>query len=193
MLSRSMLLGMALGAMVAFVADPQSGRRRRALARDRFMRARRKTRDALDATGRDVANRTSGLMAAMRGRWTNELVDDERLVERVRAALGRVCSRPHAIAVEVMDGIVTLRGPILAGEVDDVLGRIERVRGVAEVINDLDTHESGDGIAALQGDGRVGGPSLDVLQSNWAPGTQALVTAAGLAATGFCIARYARR
>jgi hypothetical protein len=132
-------------------------------------------------------------MAAVRGRWSNEAVDDQRLVERVRAALGRVCSHPRAIDVEATDGIVRLRGPILAGEVDDVLGSVSDVRGVAGVANELDAYESAEGIPALQGQGRLAGPSLDVLQSNWAPATEALVTAVGLAATGLCIARYARR
>jgi hypothetical protein len=36
-------------------------------------------------------------------------------------------------------------------------------------------------------------PSLNIMQSNWAPATQALVTAAGLAATAVCVAAYARR
>lgn len=193
MLSRTMLLGLAIGAMVAFVADPQSGRRRRALARDQFIRAKRKTRDALDATGRDVANRTSGTMAALRGRWTSAAVDDERLVERVRAVLGRVCSHPRAIDVDAVDGRVTLRGPILAGEMDNVLRKIGGVRGVADVANELELHESADGIPALQGEGHVLGSSVDILQPRWAPATRAMVTAAGLAATSLWVARYARR
>jgi gas vesicle protein len=183
MMSRDIWLGIGIGALAAFVADPRAGRRRRALARDQLVRASRKTRDALDATAHDLANRTSGMMATTRGRWTNQPADDRRLAERVRAALGRVCSHPHAIDVEATDGRVTLRGPILASE---------GVRGVASVANALEAHDSAEGIPALQGEGRIAGPSLDILQRNWAPATQALVTA-GLAATGICIAAYARR
>lgn len=192
MLSRDMLLGLGIGAAVAFIADPRAGRRRRALAWDQLSRAGRKTRDALDVTARDLSNRTSGIMAATRRRLADEPVDDRRLVERVRARLGRASSHPRALEVTAADGTVTLRGPILAREVDDVLATATGVTGVTSVATELEPHESSDGIPALQGEGRVADRSLDVLQRNWAPATQALVTA-GLAATGICLAAYTRR
>jgi gas vesicle protein len=193
MMTRDMLIGIGIGATVAFMADPRGGRRRRALARDQFVRAGRKTRDALDATARDVANRTSSIVAATRGRVMGENVEDERLVERVRAKLGRACSHPRAIDVVATDGTVTLRGPILAREIESVLSTVRAVRGVEHVTSELEPHESAEGIPALQGEGSVADPSLDILQRNWAPATQALVTAAGLAATGICLAAYTRR
>jgi hypothetical protein len=115
------------------------------------------------------------------------------LLERVRAQLGRFVSHPHAIDVEVADGTVTLRGPILADEVDGVVATVLGVRGVRSVTNELEAHDSPLGIPALQGVGSVADSSLDILHSNWAPATHALVTAAGLAATAVCIATYARR
>ena len=193
MLTRDMLVGVGIGAALMFIADPHSGRRRRALTRDQFVRAGRKTRDALDATAKDVANRTTGIVAAARGRFGEEGVDDRRLIERVRAKLGRACSHPHAIDVHVADGTVTIRGPILANEVDSVLATVRGVRGVRGVTNELEAHDSPEDVPALQGVGSVAYPSLDILQSNWAPATQALVTAAGLAATAVCVAAYSRR
>jgi hypothetical protein len=193
MVTRDLLVGIGIGAFLLFIADPRAGRRRRALARDQFVRATRKTRDALDATARDIANRTSGTVAAARGRWTDERVDDRRLLERVRAKLGRACSHPHAIDADVADGTVTLHGPILANEVDNVLATIRSVHGVLSVTNALETHDSAEGVPALQGEGSIADPELDILQRNWAPATQALVTAAGLAATAVCVAAYVRR
>jgi BON domain len=193
MVSRDLLVGIGIGALLLFIADPRAGRRRRALVRDRFVRASRKTRDALDATARDIANRTSGTVAAARGRWTDERVDDRRLLERVRAKLGRACSHPHAIDVDVADGAVALRGPILANEADNVLATIHSVGGVLSVTNALEIHESAEGVPALQGGERIADPELDILQRNWAPATEALVTAAGLAATAVCLAAYLRR
>ncbi|HXW04723.1 MAG TPA: BON domain-containing protein [Vicinamibacterales bacterium] len=190
--ARDVLVGVGIGAVLTYVADPAAGRRRRALARDQLVRASRKTRDALDATARDMANRTTGIVAATRGRWRDRQVDDRRLLERVRAKLGRACSHPRALDVMVADGMVTLRGPILAAEVSQVLATVGAVRGVRHVENELELHESADGVPSLQGEGTVAGPSIDLLQRNWAPATQALVTA-GLAATGLCIAMYARR
>ena len=193
MVTRGILIGIGIGAAIAFMADPRGGRRRRALVRDQVVRGSRKMRDAIDATARDLAQRTSGIVAVTKRRGVDEDIDDPRVVERVRAKLGRACSHPHAIVVNVSNGMVTLRGPILASELHHVLSTVKAVRGVQAVTNNLDRHESSEGIPALQGDGRVAEPTLDILQRNWAPATQALVTAVGLVATGICIAAYARR
>jgi len=190
--NRSLLSGMAIGAAVALAFDPDGGARRRALIRDKVVRGTRRTGEALDATVHDMANRARGVAAATRGRVWSEDVDDPRLLERVRAKLGRVCSHPHAIDVGVQEGEVTLRGPVLAEEVRDLLNTAASVRGVQSVINELEPHESSDGIPSLQGEGRVAGSSIDLFQPNWAPATRALVAAAALAAGSMAIA-YSRR
>jgi BON domain-containing protein len=190
--NRALLAGIGLGAALAYLFDPEAGRRRRALARDKAVRSARLAGEALDATARDLGNRTTGVMAATRGRWSDDGVDDSLLIERVRAKLGRRCSHPHAIDVEVRDGEVTLRGPILADEVDTVMTATASVRGVRSVISELEPHETADGIPSLQGEGRVAGPSLDLLQRNWAPGTRALIGVGAVAAGGILVA-YARR
>lgn len=193
MSNRDFLVGAGVGAALAYMLDPGGGSRRRALARDKVARAARKTRDGFDATTRDLANRTRGIAAATRGRLAHEEVDDVVLVERVRARLGRVCSHPHAIDVVAREGDVTLRGPILAREVDRVLTTAAGVRGVQSVASELDPHESSEGVPSLQGEGRVAGPGLDILQRSWAPATQALVAVASLAAAGVAVAAYGRR
>jgi hypothetical protein len=190
--NRSLLSGMAIGAALALALDPDQGNRRRALVRDKMVRGTRITGDALDATVRDMGNRARGMAAAARGRFWSEEVDDARLIERVRAKLGRACSHPHAIDVYVHDGEVTLTGPVLADEVRGLLTAAASVRGVHSVVNELEPYESADGVPSLQGEGRLAGPSIDLLQSNWAPATRALVGAAALAAGGIAIA-YARR
>ena len=190
--NRSLLSGIAIGAALALAFDPDQGRRRRALVRDKVIRGTRVSREALDATVRDVGNRARGVAAATRGRFSSEEVDDERLLERVRAKLGRVCSHPRAIDVEVHDGEVTLRGPVLAEEVRDLLNAAASVRGVNSVTNELEPHDSPEGVPSLQGEGRLAGSSFDLLQPNWAPATRALVSAAALAAGGLALA-YARR
>jgi hypothetical protein len=184
--------GMAVGAALAMAFDPHSGGRRRALIRDKVVRGAHLTTRGADATLRDMGNRARGIAAATRSRVWREDVDDVRLVERVRARLGRACSHPHALDVEVTEGEVTLRGPILADEVRDVLDTAASVRGVHAVVNELEPHESAIGVPSLQGAGRRAGPTLDLLQSHWAPATRAMVGAAALAASGIAIA-YARR
>ena len=191
--TREILVGAGVGAALAFILDPQGGGRRRALVRDKVVRASRKTRDGVDAVARDMANRTRGVAAATRGRLTDRDVDDDVLVERVRAKLGRASSHPRALDVNAANGEVTLYGPILSDEVDDVLNVVSSVRGVHTVVNELEPHDSPEGIPSLQGRGRVAGPSLDILQRNWAPATQALVGMAALAATSAVIAYSSRR
>ena len=191
--NRSLLSGIAIGAALALAFDPDQGRRRRALARDKVVRGAHVSREAIDATVRDMGNRARGIAASTRGRFfRSEDVDDVRVLERVRAKLGRVCSHPHAIDVDVHDGEVTLRGPVLSEEVRDVLNMTASVRGVDSVINELEAHDSGDGVPSLQGEGRLAGSSFDLLQPHWAPATRALVSAAALAAGGLAIA-YSRR
>jgi hypothetical protein len=119
--------------------------------------------------------------------------DDDVLVERVRAKLGRVSSHPRAIDVYASTGEITLRGPILVREVDRVISTVAAITGVRSVQNELEPHQTSEGVPSLQGRGRVAGSRFDILQRRWAPATQAIVAAAGVAATGVCLAAYSRR
>jgi hypothetical protein len=187
------MIGVALGASLLFLLDPQSGRRRRARARDKVVHWSRKGRDSADVMAKDLANRTRGVISATRGRLMSHDIDDVRLLERVRSKLGRVASHPRAIEVEVDRGDVTLRGPILNAEADNVMRTVAAVPGVRTVTNLLELHDTAEGLPALQGEGRITGPMMDVLQRKWAPATQALVAVTGLAATGLCLAALGRR
>ncbi|HEY0874848.1 MAG TPA: BON domain-containing protein [Vicinamibacterales bacterium] len=180
----NLLVGAGLGAALAYMLDPDTGNRRCALLRDQLVRAGRKTRGGLDATARDVVNRGRGVAAVTRARLRPEHVDDDTLRERVRAKLGHVSAHPRAIDVHVQNGNVTLRGPILASEITDVLTTVSNIRGVRAVTNELDTHESSDNIPSLQGEGK--GATSRFRPS---PATRALV-AAGVA-TGVWM--YAKR
>jgi hypothetical protein len=190
--NRSLLSGMAIGAALALAFDPNQGIRRRALIRDKVFRGRRMTGGALDAALRDVGNRARGIAAATRSRFrADDDVDDRRLLARVRARLGRVCSHPQAIDVYVHDGEVTLLGPVMAGEVRNLLTAAASVRGVHSVVNDLEPHDSAEGVPALQGRGRAAGGRLEFRGWHWTPAAGALVGAAALAG-GLAFA-YSRR
>ena len=69
MMSRKMLLGLGVGAALAYFAAPQAGSRRRAQARDQFKRAGQKARDAFASTRRDLTNRASSMVAETQERW----------------------------------------------------------------------------------------------------------------------------
>lgn len=181
------LLGsFALGVAATRMLDPIGGRRRRALIRDKAVSAAHTAGDAVDTTSRDLANRGRGVLARLRARLRPEDVDDDTLVERVRARIGGVVSHPHAVRVSAENGRITLAGPILADEIDRTVMRAARVRGVRAVDNQLEAHDGADGVPALQGapGGRREGGRLPLWRRRWSPTARLLtgVTGASLGA-----------
>ena len=189
--TRDVVIGATMGSALMFMLNPDRGRRRRALVRDKAWSMVRKTRGGLDATSREMPNRVAGVAAVAR-RWATGFGDDGRLSGRVRAALGGVCSHPGAIKVEARDGHVTLRGPVLASEAGTIIAAIAAVPGVIDVVDQLKPYDRGDRVQAWQGSGRTAGASFDRLQRNWAPAQRTVITA-GLMAAGVWMAVAARR
>jgi hypothetical protein len=148
---KGLLIGLGAGIGLMYLLDPERGRRRRALLRDRLTRGGHTSAVSMRARGRDLAHRATGVMARLRAAVTAAPVDDVVLVERVRARLGRLVSTPHAVEVHAADGVVTLRGPILQDEVDRLVAGVARVSGVREVVDSLDAHDTAGSIPALQG------------------------------------------
>lgn len=62
--------GVALGAITMFLLDPDKGRRRRALARDKVYSTAVRTGKRIDAKSRDLANRAKGLRAEASRMWS---------------------------------------------------------------------------------------------------------------------------
>lgn len=174
--------GLGLGTGLMYLLDPDRGRRRRALLRDKGAWAARKTGDCIRVTARDLRNRTQGITHL----HSSEPVDDRKLAERVRSKLGRVVSHPSAIQVDAQNGAVTLSGPILVEEMPELLSCVNGVRGVNQVINNLEAHEQADNHPALQGGRERQGAHFEFFQENWSPAARVLAGAAGasLAAYG---------
>jgi hypothetical protein len=152
-----LLLGIGIGAGLMFMLDPVKGRRRQALVRDKLIRVGHALGDlpvVAGNAGEQVWDRTRGIALETRARLEKESVPDEILTERVRAAIGRVASHPRALMVNANGGVVTLSGPILVDEVDQLLGTVEGVRGVVGVENRLEIRETPEGIPSLQGQPR---------------------------------------
>ena len=179
--------GIGLGAAFMYMLDPDRGRRRRALVRDKLASAANKTPDAIGATARDLRNRARGLAAQAGSVFSIEEVSDEVLVARVRSWMGRVVSHPHAIEVAADQGRVRLSGPILASEVDDLLSCVRGVSGVTEVDDQLEAHDQAGNVPGLQGGVARPGDRFELMQENWSPTARLLAGAAGgaLAAYGF--------
>lgn len=180
--------GIGLGAALMYILDPDRGRRRRALVRDQLVSAGHRLPDAVGATARDLSNRARGLAAEVGAMFASEEeeVSDEVLVARVRSEMGWVVSHPHAIDLTAEQGRVTLSGPILAREVDELLSCASRVRGVIDVENRLEVHEEAGNVSALQGGRRRLGHRFEFFQENWSPTARLLAGLAGvtLAAVG---------
>ena len=182
--TKGLLTGAGAGAALVYLFDPTDGSRRRALARDKMTRAANRTRAGLDTAAKDLANRTKGMAAAARSRFSSDQIDDRQLAERVRSQLGRVSTHPRAIEVDARDGAITLRGPILAREVDSVVETVGGVRGVRSVSNALEVFESAGSVPSLQGEGRTADD-----RGRWLGRTLIL---GGLAAAGAIVGRQVR-
>lgn len=150
---QSLFIGLGAGSLLSYLLDPRLGRGRRAVARDRARRAAHMTALEANKVQHDLINRAHGFAARLRSMAQPELASDEVVSERVRAAMGRVCSRASAIEVGVADGCATLTGPILQREYVPVLRTAARVRGVRSVEDRLDRYVAPDESFALRHDG----------------------------------------
>lgn len=149
----SFLAGFTAGALAMYYVDSVSGGRRRALVRDKIVSAGHDVADLAEAKGKRGMDHVKGMVAtgSLHGVTRTEPQSDQQLHDRIRARLGRVISHPKALQVEVDNGCVCLRGPVLRKEVDNLLSEVQGMAGVAEVRNELEVHDSPEGIPALQG------------------------------------------
>jgi hypothetical protein len=148
----ALLRGAAFGAAAMYVLDPDKGRRRRAIARDKATSLLTEAAETVREAKRDITNRAQGARArAFQWRHRHQITDDLRLIERVRARVGRVVSHPHAIQVGASDARVTLSGPILADEVQGLIAAVKRVPGVLGVDEHLVVHAHPGSVPSLQG------------------------------------------
>ena len=164
-----MLGGVGLGAGLMYWTDPRSGRRRRAVTQDKFRHALHEVELGAGVVMRDLLHRARGYFFETQSRFRREEVDDKTVEARVRAALGRVCSHPHALQISVTVGRVRLEGVILKAEHSKLLSRLRRVPGVLDVIDHLEVHKQLGNHPKLQGGVVKKGDRPEFLQRNWSP------------------------
>jgi hypothetical protein len=135
--------GAGLGAVGMYYLDPQSGRRRRALVRDRLAHLRRVlTRQVprtVERRGRFIGGVAKGLrheaaeIAGLNGHHAT--VDDETLVARVRSeALRERAIKAGEIHIDAYEGCVTLRGQLEhEQDIRHLVDATRHVEGVREV------------------------------------------------------------
>lgn len=168
--------GALLGAGLMYFLDPVRGARRRAELAGHVSRVLRLERDLFGRARRDAANRLHGIIDQLTTPVTAQVPDDI-LEPRVRSKLGHCVSHARAVLVDVVDGHVTLAGPILTHEADQLVVEVAAIRGVKEVLDALDRHPTSEGVPALQG---VGKP-VRGRRTLWPPIVQLVAVAAGSA------------
>jgi uncharacterized membrane protein len=135
-----------------------------------------------------MVNRARGVLLAAAGRLRTGPVDAVVLRERIRAALGRVCSHPSAIEVTCTAGIARLAGPILDRELSSVLRAVADVRGVQDVENHLEPRSEFERVPGLQGGSRQRPHSAEFVHARGSLAARLVAVSGGLA-----LLEYARR
>jgi BON domain len=136
---RSFGLFAALGAAVAYLFDPQSGRRRRAYIRDRGAGLVRKGFRRLGRAGRHARAEAYGL--SQKAQHLHEepkpVPDDATLAQKVETVIFRDPKVPKGqINVNAEKGTVVLRGEVSTPElIRDLEERARKVQGVEDVEN----------------------------------------------------------
>jgi len=157
-------LGAGLGAGLMYLLDPQGGRGRRAVARDKSLSTLKKGSTAAAKTSRQLGNKTKGLVSQAGTKLRRaDLIPAKALLKKVRRSVRDAVSHPGAIQAALEDGRVILSGLVLASEVHGLLAIIETIEGVFGVDNRLEVHESAQDLASYRGSKRWVGPATRVL------------------------------
>jgi hypothetical protein len=131
-------LGALVGAAIAYFFDPQNGRRRRAMVRDRSAGFVRQGGRSAARAGRAVGAEAYGVSQKVQHlKEEPKDFDDATLADKIRSEVFRDPDVPKGnINVNVQRGIVQLRGEVPRLElIDDLVEQTRKVQGVREVEN----------------------------------------------------------
>jgi hypothetical protein len=182
------LIGAGTGAGLMYLFDSHAGRRRRAYLHDKAIHALNRMETSAKVAVEDLGNRARGIVSASRARVLGGQIPDDVLVERVRSKLGRYLSHPRLVSVTSENGCITLCGKLLASEAPPMLAALRSMHSVRNVRSELEIHSRPD-VPELKGGLQRPGEQLDLFQDRWAPATQLLLAAGGLALSLYGIQR----
>jgi osmotically-inducible protein OsmY len=127
-------IGAAIGAALAYFFDPQNGKRRRNMTRDRTL--------ALLRRGGGRAGQYAAQAQGMKQKATHlheerKDLDDVTLARKVETEIFRPADAPKgSVDVNVVDGVVQLRGEVDSPDlVDELVSTARSVQGVRDVEN----------------------------------------------------------
>ena len=160
---RRFLSAVAGGALIAYFTDPQSGARRRNVARDRVAAFLRRRSAEAERKARYAAGFAEGAAAKAKQAVPTggeKEYDDVTLARKVESEVFRPEGAPKgAVDVNAEYGVVYLRGEVeRQDQIDDLEARTRKVEGVTEVVNLL--HLPGQ--PARSKDGRKTPPGQEV-------------------------------
>lgn len=140
---RKVLTLAGLGAALTYFFDPQSGSRRRAMARDRVLAFFRQRGRQIGRTAGTVQAEAQGFVQKAKHTGPDKLVDpnDATLARKVETEIFRDADVPKGqIDVNAEDGVVVLRGEVERPElIKDLEEKTRSVQGVKNVENLLHT------------------------------------------------------
>jgi uncharacterized membrane protein len=164
-----------VGGLLVYFLDPHTGRRRRALVKDRSVNLLKEADRAIGKASRDLSNRARGAVAEACSLVPLGYVSDAVLVEQVRARIGRVISFPHSVEASARRGTITLRGSVLQSELDTLLSTVGSIRHVCSVRNELQAYREPHDIPGRErGEIRRRGPA-----PGWTPAARLAMGVAG--------------
>jgi osmotically-inducible protein OsmY len=137
------LLAAAMGGMAfMYYADPQNGRRRRHVTRDKALSLSRHGAKRGRRLVHHVTSDAKGYVERVRRtQGGGEQLDDQTLVDKVESIVFRDRAVPKGqINVNAENGVVFLRGEVASPELVEALEtRVRKVNGVRDVTNLLHT------------------------------------------------------
>jgi len=132
-------LGLGLGALAAYLLDPNAGARRRAVFGDQARSAARSSgRRGLKAL-RHTRNQLEGALANATAFFTPAgPASDRKLLDRIRSRLGHVAHHLEKLELDVHRGDVLIRGKLVEREIQPLLQAIASTRGVRTVTDNIE-------------------------------------------------------
>jgi osmotically-inducible protein OsmY len=109
---KSLLVAVGLGAVTAYYLDRDRGHARRVHASDRARAAMRRRRNQAASQARYMDGQAEGEAAIRTGAGRFHPTDNHAIAEHLRTVLARLDVDTRHVNVEVVDGLVRLRGQV---------------------------------------------------------------------------------
>jgi uncharacterized membrane protein len=197
-----LLAGLTASGAALYFLDRSQGPQRRAQFAKRAWRV-------ADAIGESLVDSRHRLTGLAHNAWSvvgTGQPDDRVLEERVRSRMGRIVARPHYLHVASDDGVVTLWGMASTVEARKLVHAVGALRGVKEVLDHLELHDTAEPPPHRAKTARAGDPGTaasgpcpnyrDVVARahhetllNWSPAKRMLVGTAGLVTAAYGLKR----